>query len=410
MDEGQDKSSSHHWQMPAWHRSRLFWIILLIIVTALSLLKAYQRAQKQQAANQPTPVVAAKAVRQNVPIYLSALGTVTPTYTVTIKSQVNGQLLQVYFREGQEVKAGDLLAEIDKRPYIAQLMQYEGQLARDQALLANALIDLKRYQQLWKQNSISQQTVATQQSLVAQYRGNIKLDEGLIQSTKVNLIYCRIVAPLNGRIGLRLVDPGNIVQTSDTTGIAVINTVDPMTIIFTLPQQNIPLIQQQLINNKTLLVYAYDRDLTKQLAVGQLLTIDNQIDPTTGTVKLKASFPNSNRQLFPSQFVNVKLWVTTLSQALVIPTAAIQYGTSGPFVYAVTNNKIHLTPIKVDAAFNGYTVILNGLAANQWVVTEGLDRLRDQMPVTITNFTQPYQIQARFNWTLFAMTLRYFLA
>jgi membrane fusion protein, multidrug efflux system len=328
-----------------WHRRLRWWLLILAIITIyviycyLAGWSANQKARDSQKA----PVITAKAQVKDIPVYLTALGSITPTYNVTVKTQINGTLQQVLFREGQFVKAGDVLAQIDPRPYQAQLIQFEGQLTRDQALLANALIDLKRYQTLWKQDSISQQTLATQQSLVIQYQGAVQIDKGQIAGAKINLIYCRITSPVDGRVGLRLVDPGNFVQTSDTGGIAVINTLNPITIIFTIPEDNILDVQNKIYAGTPLAVDAYDRQQTTLLASGTVLTIDNQIDQNTGTVKLRAQFNNDQYHLFPNQFVNVRMLVNTIKQAIVVPTAAIQFSTKGKFVYLVNEDetKIH---------------------------------------------------------------------
>jgi membrane fusion protein, multidrug efflux system len=320
-----------------------------------------------------------------VPIYLNALGNVLPTYSVTVKTQVNGTLLRVYYREGQMVKTGELIAEIDPRPFEAQLTQAIGQLERDEAQLANAKIDLKRYQKLWIENSVSEQILATQAALVKQLQGTVKLDQGLIQAAEVNLIYCKITSPIDGRIGLRLVDPGNFVQTSDTTGIAIINTLNPITITFTIPQDNIPEVMQKLANNQTLLVEAFDRELKNLLATGILLTVDNQIDPTTGTVKLKAQFKNDKNLLFPSQFVNIRLLVNILHRALVVPSAAVQLSTKGNLVYVLDRKTLTVKEQRVETGvmFNGFTVINSGLTVGQTVVDKGTDQLTNGTKVTL---------------------------
>jgi len=361
-----------------------FWLIILVCVIVIGL---YQQHLKtlQVATLARLPVTVDTVKTDNVPIYLSALGNVTPTFTVTVKTQINGQLLSVLFKEGQMVKKGDLLAEIDPRPYQAQLTQYEGQLERDQALLANALVDLKRYQQLWKQDSISQQTLATQQSLVQQYEGAIRNDQGLIASAKINLIYCQIVSPIDGRVGLRLTDPGNFVQTSDTTGIAVITTLNPITVIFTLPEDNVPQLLP-LLSQSTTTVKAYNRQQSKLLDTGSLLTIDNQVDTSTGTVKLRAQFANGNNQLFPNQFVNIQLLVNTLHDAMVIPTAAIQHGIDADFVYRLNENQsVTIVPIKTVAPFGEMTAITSALKKGQSIVIDGADKLTDGVTVTVVN-------------------------
>jgi multidrug efflux system membrane fusion protein len=367
-----------------YHRQPRFWLKVAIILFILLILKHCSSYFSRSHTPPGQPIVSAVAKKRDVPIYLSGLGAVTPTYSVTVHTQVSGQLWHVYFQEGQLVKAGDLLAEIDPRPYEAQLTQYEGQLARDKALLANATLDLHRYQTLWKQNSVSKQVLDTQASLVQQDAGNVKLDEGLIESTKVNLIYCHITSPINGRIGLRLIDPGNLVQPSDTTGLAIINMLNPITVVFSLPEDDIPELLAQMQSGKALTIEAFDRQQTKLLATGKLITIDNQVDPTTGMVKLKAQFTNNDNRLFPSQFVNARLLLKTLSQATVIPTAAIQYGQSGnPFVYLVNqNNTVTTQSIHVGATIENDTVS-EGVTPGQAVVIEGADKLVDGSPIMI---------------------------
>jgi multidrug efflux system membrane fusion protein len=361
-----------------------FWIIILISVLLLSIYRYYVIYNQHNASSPIPPVVVAAVTTQNVPVYLSALGNVTATYTVTIKTQVNGQLIHVVFKEGQLVKAGDLLAQIDPRPYQALLIQYEGQLERDKALLANALVDLQRYQKLWQQDSVSQQTLATQQSLVQQYEGAIRNDEGLIQGVKVNLIYCRITSPIEGRIGLRLVDPGNFVQSSDTSGIAVINTLNPITVVFSLPEDNIPQLLPLIYGRNPVSIRAYNRQQSTLLAEGSLLTMDNQVDTTTGTVKLKAQFDNADYHLFPNQFVNIQILIDTLTNATIIPTAAIQHGASNDFVYRLNTNKtINAIPITTSVTTGDNTVITKGLVPGQLVVVEGADKLTDGIKVAI---------------------------
>lgn len=365
------------------YRRRRFWLIVLIVVLIAAvgiryyidyLIRNHQNAQ---------PVVVAEARQGDVAVYLSALGSVIPTYNVTVRTQINGQLLQVLFKEGQMVKAGELIAQIDPRPYQAQLLQYQGQLARDSALLTNAQLDLQRYQKLWKQDSVAKQTLDTQEALVNQYEGTVKTDQGLIQATELNLTYCAIKSPVDGRIGLRLVDAGNYVQTADTNGIAVINTLSPITVVFTIPEDNVPQVLRQLNSGKSLIVKAYDRSQNKELSTGALLTIDNQIDPTTGTVKLKAQFENKDNILFPNQFVNVRLQVDTLHDATIIPTAAIQYGVQGPFVY-VLNNKhtVSVKPVVVGVA-TGENTTVTGVKPKQSVVVEGADKLIDGTKVKV---------------------------
>jgi multidrug efflux system membrane fusion protein len=368
-----------------------FWLALLVLIVVIGIFQYRNSAVnvggrgKQQA-----PVVIAKVSTTDVPLYLNALGSVTPAYSVTVRTQINGQLMRVLFQEGQMVKAGDVLAEIDSRPYEAQLTQYEGQLARDQAQLANARIDLERYAKLWKQDSVSQQTLATQQALVKQLEGTIKVDEGLIQATKINLVYCRITSPIDGRIGLRSVDPGNYVQTSDTNGIAVVNTLNPVTVIFSIAEDSIPEVMEKIRSGETLVVEAYDRQQNKLLATGKLLTIDNQIDSSTGTVRLKAQFDNDKNALFPSQFVNIRLLVKTLRHAIVVPTAAIQNSARGTFAYVLNQDTMTVksTPVVVGVTTDDTTTINSGLSVGQIVITEGTDKLTDGATVTLPGKTQ----------------------
>lgn len=353
-----------------------FWLITSLIVMVLSLTWFFYATRRStKVVSRPTPIVSAPVVNRDMPIYLSALGNVTPTYNVTVHSQIMGVLQKVFFKEGQFVKKGDLLAQIDPRPYEALLKQYKGNLMRDKALLANARIDLKRYQDLWKQDSVSQQTLATQQALVEQYEGAVKTDEGLIESTKINLIYCRIVSPISGRIGLRLVDAGNLIQLSDTTGIAVITTINPITVIFSLPEDYIPGLINQVYDNEAMKVYAYDRQQEQLLASGRLLTLDNQIDPNTGTVKLRAQFANKKNKLFPNQFVNIKILVDTLKNAVVVPTAAVQHTLTYDFVYLVDKQTVVIKKISTGPSIGNETVINKGLTPGQLVVTEGADKL-----------------------------------
>lgn len=361
-----------------------FWLLILLVVVIVGGWHYYNYLFNNQQGAKPAVVLTAVAQSKNVPVYLSALGSVTPTYTVTVRTQINGILLSVSYKEGQMVKVGEPLAEIDPRPYEAQLQQYQGQLARDQALLANARIDLKRYQTLWKQDSVSQQTLATQQSLVKQYEGAVETDLGLIQTTKLNLIYCHIVSPVNGRIGLRLVDPGNFVQTSDSSGIAVVTTLDPITVIFTLPEDAIPDVLQKIYANKTFTVKAYDRQQSTLLATGNVLTMDNQVDATTGTVKLRAQFNNKDNRLFASQFVNIRMLLKTLNQATIVPTAAIQYSPKGTFVYVLNPDQtVKVSSVTTGVASGEVTVITSGLRPGQSVVTEGADNLTDGAKVKV---------------------------
>ncbi len=324
------------------------------------------------------PVVAAPAQQRDVGVYLTGLGSVTPLNTVVVKSRVDGQLMTIRFREGDTVRSGDLLAEIDPRPFEVQLTQAEGQLARDQALLENSRLDLQRYQVLWSQDSIPRQQLDTQASLVRQYEGAIKNDQGLVDSAKVNLIYSRITAPITGRVGLRLVDPGNIVHAADPGGIVVITQLQPIAVVFALPEDSIPSVLAQLERRAPLQVEAYDREQRRKLSIGSLLTIDNQVDPSTGTVRLKAVFPNADHGLFPNQFVNARLRLDVKRGVTVVPAAAIQRSPRGPFVYVITPERtVEARPVTV-AITDGDTVSIDaGLRVGEQVVVDGAERLRD---------------------------------
>lgn len=356
-----------------------FWIVLLLIVFAFLLFHVYYKKSKTKKPVPPQSVVLGTAHTATVPVYLNGLGAVTPIYTVTVRTQINGQLLNVYFREGQTVEKGDVLAQIDPRPYEAQLIQYEGQLEHDKATLANDEINLKRYQVLWTQNSVSKQILDTQVATVKQDEGTVQVDEGLIAATKLNLIYCRIVSPVDGRIGLRLVDPGNYVQVSDTTGIAVIATSNPISVVFTLPEDNVPDVMKLVYAGTTLKAEAYDRSQTALLATGTLLAVDSEIDPTTGTVKLKALFQNADHHLFPNQFVNIKLLVDTLINAIVVPTAAIQHGAQGSYIYVVNADKktVRAQVVETGVTIEDETTVTKGITNAESVVIEGADKLTD---------------------------------
>jgi membrane fusion protein, multidrug efflux system len=333
----------------------------------------------------PVAPVAVAPVRSGpLSIYLNGLGTVTPLRTVTVRSRVEGQLMRVLFTEGQQVNEGQLLAEIDPRAFQAQLTQAEGQLQRDQAQLANARVDLERYRLLLKQDSIAEQQVASQQALVRQLEGTVKVDQGNVDNARLQLSYARITAPIAGTVGLRLVDQGNIVRGGDATGIAVITQVAPAAVLFTIPQDNLPAVLGRLKSGDKIPVEVYDREQKVKLGSGRLLTADNQIDTTTGTVRLKAQLPNDDRALFPNQFVTVRMLVDTREDAITVPSSSIQRGAQGLFVYVVNDDQtVTLRNVKTGVTEGTRIEVLSGVKARERVVIDGTDRLRDGMKVEI---------------------------
>ncbi len=323
------------------------------------------------------PVVATPARRGDLPIYLSGLGTVTAFNTVTVRSRVDGELVKVAFEEGQYVHEGDLLAEIDPRPFEVQLAQAEGQLARDLALLKDARLNLRRNEELFARHLIARQQVDDQAALVGQYEGAVKTDRGLIDNAKLQLVYCRITAPISGRVGLRLVDRGNIVHASDPGGLLVITQVEPIAVIFTIPEDDLPAVLTKLRAGVTLAVEAYDRAGQRKLATGALLTTDNQIDPATGTTRLKAVFDNRDEALFPNQFVNVRLLLEVRKDAVIVPAAAIQRGPQGTFAYVVRADRtVEVRSLTPGPTTEGETAVDAGLDAGETVVVDGVDKLR----------------------------------
>lgn len=332
----------------------------------------------------PVSVAVSPALKQNVPYYLSGLGSVTAFNTVTVKSRVDGNLDKVNFKEGQFVREGDLLAEIDPRPYQVALEQMEGQLFRDQAQLNNARVDFKRYDQLAKEGVIASQQVDTQSATVQQLEGAVRADQAQIDTEKLQLVYCKITAPLAGRVGLRLVDQGNMIHATDPNGLVVITQVEPIAVLFTLPEDSLQEVIQHM-KGEELGVQAYSRDDQKKLATGKLLTVDNQIDPTTGTVRFKAAFDNHDLSLWPNQFVNIRLQLAVRENATVVPLAAIQNGTQGSYVYTVKDGKANLQPVKVDMTQGNIALIANGVLVGDQVVVDGQERLQSGTPVEVHN-------------------------
>jgi membrane fusion protein, multidrug efflux system len=333
-----------------------------------------------------TPVVAQGASKGDIDIIVNGLGTVTPLRTVTVRSRVDGELVRVLFDEGQTVKAGQLLAEIDARPFHLQLAQAEGQLARDRALLENARLDLERYKTLFQQDSIARQQVDTQASLVRQYEGTVRVDQSQVDNARLQLAYSRISAPIAGRIGLRQVDAGNIVRSGDANGIAVITQLQPVTVLYTVPQDLLPQVLRRLQSADKVGVEAWDREQKTKLAQGTLASADNQVDPQTGTVKLKAQFSNDDASLFPNQFVNVRMKLDTLRDAVIVPSAAVQRGSQGMFVYVVRpDNTVALRNVKLGPLDGQRQAIAEGLAAGETVVTDGTDRLRPGAQVEVAS-------------------------
>ncbi len=330
------------------------------------------------------PVVAVTARQGSIGVYVDGLGAVTPLATVTITSRVDGELLAVHFKEGELVHKGDLLAEIDPRPYEVQLTQAQGQLARDQALLDNARTDLVRYQDLVKQNAAPEQQLVTQKALVAQYQGAVKTDEGVIASAKLSLTYSRITAPLTGRIGLRLVDPGNIVSAGGSGGLLVITQVQPMSVIFSIAEDHVAPVVRKVQSGATLVVDAYDRNGKTKLASGKLATIDNQIDPTTGTLKLRAVFDNAKNELFPNQFVNARLLVEQKQGVTLIPTATVERNGQATYVWLVKpDSTVTVRPITIGVSEGTDTEVTSGLDPGAVVVMTGIDKLQEGVKVHV---------------------------
>ena len=345
---------------------------------------AGKKGGKGKGAGGDIPVAVGKARRGNIPVYLDGLGSVAAFYTVNVRTRVDGQLMNVFVKEGDFVKEGEVIAQVDPRPYQVMLETAEGQMARDQALLSNAKTDLQRYETLLAQDAIPKQQLDTQRALVAQYEGNIKTDQAAVDNGQLQLTYARVTAPISGRIGLRQVDPGNIVHASDANGLVIITQLQPISVLFTIPEDNLPQVLKKLRAGSTLPVDAFNRDKSEKLDSGKLTTVDNAIDATTGTSKLKAVFSNTNNALFPNQFVNVRLLVDTLTNQVVVPEVAIQQGANGPYVYVVQDDaKVKVVQVTVGVIEGNDAQILSGVKEGDALVTDGTDKLQSGSKVRV---------------------------
>jgi multidrug efflux system membrane fusion protein len=386
-------------------KPRIWALILLLLACAVVFAAAVRLRDVAPKTGKPSSaglssqvaITTASAKKGNIGVYLDAIGTVTPVYTSSITSQANGIVTAVSYTEGQMVQKGDPLIEIDPRPYQAQVMQAQGALERDTNLLAQAKMDLERYRAAWARNAIQKQTLDDQEKLVLQLEGTVKNDQGTLQFDEVQLGYCHIIAPIAGRVGLRLLDPGNVVQSNQTSAttsaLVVITQIQPITIIFTIAEDSVGEVRAQMHNGPALPVEAYDRAQEVKIASGKLLTLDNQIDTTTGTVKLRALFDNKDESLFPNQFVNIKLLVKTLRGVTLIPTNAIQHNGQEAFVYVIRENAARLKTIKIGVADSGMTAV-EGIKPGDIVATSSFNRLQNDSKVVLSNQPVPAGISA----------------
>ena len=384
------------WPEKAMQRWRLWLAVLAVALIGIYYFSGRSSTDSSTAAtsaaiaHQAVPVAAVPAKLGDLNQYITAIGTVTPYNTVTVKSRVDGQLMKVNFTEGQIVKAGDLLAEIDPRPYQVELTQAEGTLAKDLATLENNKILYARDKELYAQKVIARQDLDNQEALVGQYAGSIESDKGAVDNAKLQLVYSRITSPINGRVGLRLVDPGNIIHATDATGLAVITQLQPIAVDFSIPEDDLPSLETAMKANPQLPVDAFDRDFKHKLGSGSLLTTDNQIDQSTGTIKLKAAFPNEDNSLFPNQFVNARLLVDTIPNAILIPAAGLQRSQQGSFVYAVKpDHTVEMRPVTVGATQGDVIAISKGLQVGDLVVTDGVDKLQQGSHVSVQTAALP---------------------
>ena len=366
----------------------VMWIVILLVFGLGFWLVLRQQdattAKAPRGGGGPVTVTTVTAQKGDIGVYLDAIGTVTPVYTASITSQVNGIVTEVHYKEGQIIHKGDPLIDIDSRPYRATLMQAQGTLERDQNVLAMAKMDLQRYHEAWDRRAIPKQQLDDQEKIVLQNQGTVKLDEGTVQFDQVQVSYCHIVAPITGKVGLRLVDPGNVVQSSGTTTLAVITQMSPITVIFTISEDNLGPVQERLRNKAVLTVDAFDRGGQQKITSGKLLTLDNQIDTTTGTVKARASFENKDGALFPNQFVNVRLLVNTLHDATLIPSSAIQHNGQTAFVYVLQDNTAHMRTIKPGVTDGGITQV-TGVSPGEVLANSSFDKLQDNSKVVISS-------------------------
>jgi multidrug efflux system membrane fusion protein len=370
---------------------RWIWLLALAALAIVGFYFFHTRQATTKAPNpsatpaaRAVPVFTATATKGDVGVYINALGTVTPVYTVTVTSRVDGEIITVNYKEGQMVRKGDVLIEIDPRPYQVLLTEAEGQYAHDSAVLAEARIDRDRYAAALKRNAIAQQQLADQEQVVLQDEGTVKNDQGQIDNAKLQIAYSHITSPIDGRVGLRLVDPGNIVRAASTTGLVVITQISPITVIFSVAEDYLPQIQKQTKTSHPMPVDAFDRDQTTLLASGTLLTLDNQVDPTTGTVKLKAIFPNKDESLFPNQFVNARLQVDTEHDVTLIPTPAVQRNAQGAFVYVIKPGNIAEMRTVTVGTSDGNSIVVKGVSPGEAVAVNGFDKLQDGAKVTIS--------------------------
>jgi membrane fusion protein, multidrug efflux system len=390
------QESKHRMETPSRHTGgRVFmWIAILLVFGGLFWLVLHQHVDASKTAKSPrggggaVTLTSATAKKGDIGSYLDSIGTVTPVYTASITSQVNGIVTAVHYREGQVVKKDDPLVDIDPRPYAATLLQAQGTLDRDENVLAQAKMDLERYRDAWARKAIPKQTLDDQEKLVLQDEGTVKLDQGVVEYDKVQLGFCHITAPIAGRVGLRLVDPGNVVQSTGTLTLAVIAQIEPITIIFTIPEDNLDQVLSETHKNAKLGVDAFDRASTKKIAAGSLLTIDNQIDTTTGTVKARASFVNKDGVLFPNQFVNTRLLVSTIHGATLIPSAAIQHNGKAAFVYVIQSETAHMRTIQPGVT-DGATTQVTGVNPGEEVATSSFDKLQENSKVSISKNPAP---------------------